>query len=105
MRVTASLLLFATAALAADPDWNQVNPETLRHFSALVRVDSSGAPNLEAPVVEYLKRVLEAEGIPVRVFAKDPQRPNLVARIKEPHDFIGEWIKRGDPVAFVIVAE
>jgi acetylornithine deacetylase/succinyl-diaminopimelate desuccinylase-like protein len=29
-----------------------------------------------------LKRALEAEGIPVRIFARDPKRPNLVARLK-----------------------
>jgi acetylornithine deacetylase/succinyl-diaminopimelate desuccinylase-like protein len=36
----------------------------------------------EAPAAEYLKKVLEAEGIPVEIFAKDPKRPNVVARIK-----------------------
>jgi acetylornithine deacetylase/succinyl-diaminopimelate desuccinylase-like protein len=32
--------------------------------------------------VEYLKKVLDAEGIPVNTFALEPERPNLVARIK-----------------------
>jgi acetylornithine deacetylase/succinyl-diaminopimelate desuccinylase-like protein len=77
--------LFCVAAIglsAAEPDWNQVNQETMRHYQALIRIDTSGPPNFEAPAVEYLKKVLEAEGIAVQVFAKDPQRPNLVARIK-----------------------
>jgi len=39
-------------------------------------------------------------GCPRKVFL-----PYLVARIKEPHNFICERIKCGDPVAFVIVAE
>jgi acetylornithine deacetylase/succinyl-diaminopimelate desuccinylase-like protein len=79
------LLLFCALLLplfAAEPDWNKVNEETLRHYRALVQMDTSGAPDFEAPAVEYLKKVLEAEGIPVQVFAKDPKRPNLVARIK-----------------------
>jgi acetylornithine deacetylase/succinyl-diaminopimelate desuccinylase-like protein len=67
---------------AAEPDRNQVNQETLRHYQALIRIDTSGAPNFEAPAVEYLKKVLEGDGIPVQIFAKDPKRPNLVARIK-----------------------
>src|SRR5688572_2557850 len=75
-------LLLCLPIFAADPDWNTVNQETLRHYSALVRIDTSGPPNYEAPAVEYLKQVLEAEGIAVKVFAKDPKRPNLVARIK-----------------------
>ena len=32
--------------------------------------------------MEYLKEVLDKEGIPYQVFAKDPARANLVARIK-----------------------
>ena len=56
--------------------------ETLQHFQALLRLDTSSPPGNEVRAVEYLKQVLEKEGIPVQVFAKDPQRPNLVARIK-----------------------
>jgi acetylornithine deacetylase/succinyl-diaminopimelate desuccinylase-like protein len=32
--------------------------------------------------VEYLKQVLEAEGIPVEVLFNEPNRPNLIARLK-----------------------
>ena len=80
----ALLLLAATAiaARAAEPEWNKVNEETLRHYQALIRIDTSGAPNFEAPAADFLKRVLEADGIAVQVFAKDPKRPNIVARIK-----------------------
>src|SRR5215471_17771522 len=67
---------------AAEPEWAKVNEEALRHYRAIVQIDTSGPPNFEAPAVDYLKKVLEAEGIPVQIFAKDPKRPNLVARIK-----------------------
>jgi acetylornithine deacetylase/succinyl-diaminopimelate desuccinylase-like protein len=33
-------------------------------------------------VVEYLKKVLDSEGIPSKTFAQDPNRANLVARLK-----------------------
>ena len=56
--------------------------ETLQHFQALLRLDTSSPPGNEIRAVEYLKQVLDKEGIPYQVFAKDPQRPNLVARIK-----------------------
>src|SRR5262245_24272942 len=81
-RFLALSLAGALAAVAADPDWNAVNQETLKHFGTLVRIDTSGPPNYETPAVEYLKNVLVAEGIPVKVFTKNAQRPNLVARIK-----------------------
>lgn len=77
-----AIALAAPLLGAAEIDWNAVNAETLRHYSALIQIDTSGAPNFEAPAVAYLKKVLEAEGIPVKVFASDPKRPNLVARLK-----------------------
>ena len=57
-------------------------PLTLQHFQALLRLDTSSPPGNEIRAVEYLEQVLKREGIPYQVFAKDPQRPNLVARIK-----------------------
>src|SRR5438874_2939937 len=69
-------------ALAQTPDWNKINTETLRHFQALVQIDSTDPPGNETKVVDYLKKVLDAEGIPSVVAAKDPARANLVARLK-----------------------
>jgi acetylornithine deacetylase/succinyl-diaminopimelate desuccinylase-like protein len=56
--------------------------ETLKHFQALLQQDTSSPPGNEIRAVEYLQRVLDAEGIPYQVFAKEPQRPNLVVRIR-----------------------
>jgi acetylornithine deacetylase/succinyl-diaminopimelate desuccinylase-like protein len=56
--------------------------ETLQHFQALLRIDTSSPPGNETRAVEYLKQVFEKEGIPYQIFAKDPTRANIVARIK-----------------------
>lgn len=81
-----ALLLAPAAALSANPpvtlNWASIDEETLRHFQALVRMDTSDPPGNEKPAVDYLKSVLEAEGIPTRIFAKEAHRPNLVARLK-----------------------
>jgi len=82
MRALLLLMTIALAARAAEPDWNKVNEETLRRYRTLVQMDTSGAPNFEAPAAEYLKKALEDEGIAVEIFATDPRRPNVVARIK-----------------------
>ena len=66
-----------TPALSATTD-----EETLRHFQTIVRMNSTDPPGNEKPVIDYLRGVLEAEGIPVEVFALEPHRPNLVARLK-----------------------
>ena len=72
--------LFSASAQA--PDWTKVNPETLRHFRALVQIDSTNPPGNETKVAEYVKGVLEAEGIPVTLAAQDPARANVIARLK-----------------------
>jgi acetylornithine deacetylase/succinyl-diaminopimelate desuccinylase-like protein len=76
----------AQADLAAQaqrqPDWSALEDETMRHFQALVRFDTSDPPGNEKPAADYLQQVLEAEGIPVQVFALEPHRPNVVARLK-----------------------
>jgi len=63
-------------------DWKAQEAEILRHYSALVQIDSSNPPGNETLVVNYLKNVFDAEGIPAQVFALEPSRANLVARIK-----------------------
>jgi acetylornithine deacetylase/succinyl-diaminopimelate desuccinylase-like protein len=63
-------------------DWARIEEETLRHFQSLLRLDTSSPPGNESRAVEYLKGVLEKEGISVRTFALDPARANLVATLK-----------------------
>ncbi|MGE3275018.1 MAG: M20/M25/M40 family metallo-hydrolase [Vicinamibacterales bacterium] len=78
--------VLAVASLSAqgprEPDWASLEAETLRHFQALLRVDTTDPPGGEKPAVDYLRQVLEAEGIPTETFALEDHRPNLVARLK-----------------------
>ena len=62
--------------------WDHVEKETLDHFLTLVRTDTTSPPGNETRVAEYLKRILEGEGIPARLLALDPKRANLLARIR-----------------------
>jgi acetylornithine deacetylase/succinyl-diaminopimelate desuccinylase-like protein len=77
-------LLLALSAHAAEPivDWNKVNLETLEHYQAVVRINTSNPPGNETSVVNYLKSVLDRDGIAYQVFAREPNRANLVARLK-----------------------
>jgi acetylornithine deacetylase/succinyl-diaminopimelate desuccinylase-like protein len=77
--------LLSTTALAQaprTPDWRALENETMQHFQALLRLDTSNPPGNEKLATDYLQRILDREGIEARVFALDPNRPNLVARIK-----------------------
>jgi acetylornithine deacetylase/succinyl-diaminopimelate desuccinylase-like protein len=78
--------LTAVTALSAQapnaPDRVAVDQETMEHFQALLRFDTSDPPGGEKPAADYLKHALEKEGIAVQVFALEPNRPNIVARLK-----------------------
>ena len=78
------LLLVAGTTRAQQPDWAAVERETLQHFQALLRFNTADPPGTEREAVEYLKQVLEKEGISVQTFALpgEPHRPNLVARLR-----------------------
>jgi acetylornithine deacetylase/succinyl-diaminopimelate desuccinylase-like protein len=77
------MLSAVTLAAQTKPiDWPQQQAEILRHFRALIQIDTSNPPGNESKAVEYLKKVLEDEGIPTQTFALDPNRTNLVARLK-----------------------
>ncbi len=78
----AVLLVLTLRASAQTPDWSKVNDEALRHFQALVQIDSTDPPGNETRVAEYVKKTLEADGIAVMMVAKDPARANIIARIK-----------------------
>ncbi len=79
------LLFFAAASAPAQApsiDWDKQKTEILAHYRALVQIDTREPEGNETKAVEYLKKVLEAEGIPTRTFALNPSRANLVARLK-----------------------
>ncbi len=77
-----ALLVSVAPVGAQTPDWSKINDEAMRHFQALVQIDSSDPPGNETKVAEYVKKTLEAEGIPVMMVAKDPARANIIARLK-----------------------
>jgi acetylornithine deacetylase/succinyl-diaminopimelate desuccinylase-like protein len=84
MRPIALILLALGATLTAAPrqNANDIDAETLRHYQALVRFDTADPPGNEKPAADYLKQVLEAEGIPVELVSLEPNRPNVIARLK-----------------------
>jgi len=82
---------FAAASIAASglgqpgsqsPDWKAIEDETMRHYQAVLRLDTSNPPGNETQVADYIKQVLDKEGIPAKILALDPKRANVVARLK-----------------------
>jgi acetylornithine deacetylase/succinyl-diaminopimelate desuccinylase-like protein len=87
-----SVFLFALltsvtlTAQGQPPDWSKIEAETMQHFQALLRFDTSdpplNPPGGEKPAAEYIKQVLDKEGIPAELLSVEPNRPNVVARLK-----------------------
>jgi acetylornithine deacetylase/succinyl-diaminopimelate desuccinylase-like protein len=82
LAITLFLATLSAFAQSPRPDWARVEQETMEHFQALLRFDTSDPPGNEAPAADYLKQVLEREGIPVEILAREPHRPNVLARLK-----------------------
>jgi acetylornithine deacetylase/succinyl-diaminopimelate desuccinylase-like protein len=72
----------AFAQAPSQPDWKALEDEILRHYQAVLRIDTSNPPGNEHLAVEYLKQVFDTEGIPSQIVALDPNRSNIVARLK-----------------------
>src|SRR5207247_8754706 len=86
LRLVPTSLVTASSAQPTQPAqrhasyWKKQKTEILEHYRALVKIETTYGN--ETKVVEYLKKVLDGEGIPSKTFAKDPNRANLVARLK-----------------------
>jgi acetylornithine deacetylase/succinyl-diaminopimelate desuccinylase-like protein len=85
--VPASIGVLAQTAQPFDaahggPDWKALEAETMQHYQAVLRLDTRNPPGNEHIVAEYVKGVLDKEGIPSVIVGSDPNRPNLIARLK-----------------------
>jgi acetylornithine deacetylase/succinyl-diaminopimelate desuccinylase-like protein len=76
------LCLIVAGQSPGQPDGKAFDEETMRHYQALLRFDTMDPPGNEKSAADYLKQVLDKEGIPAQVFALEANRPNVVARLK-----------------------
>ncbi len=80
-----TLVFFVATGFAADRfpvDWPKLDRELLEHYSALIRIDTSNPPGNETKAANYVKALLDREGIPNQMFALEQDRANVVARLK-----------------------
>jgi acetylornithine deacetylase/succinyl-diaminopimelate desuccinylase-like protein len=86
-RLLLPLALLCLPVLAAGQDrylvdWTRTGAETVDLLVDLVRIDSTNPPGNESRVVDYLREVLDGEGIQYETFELEPGRANLVARYR-----------------------
>lgn len=63
-------------------DWDAVETESMEYFLTLLRTDTSNPPGNETDAAMYLQEVLGQEDITADLYALEPSRANLVARIR-----------------------
>ena len=63
-------------------DWDEVGEEAINHLINLVRIDTTNPPGNETLAANYIKEALAAEGIDSELYALDPDRANLVTRVR-----------------------
>src|SRR5690348_5972370 len=71
-----------SAQTSTQPDWPKIEKEALEHFQTLVRFNTADPPGGERPAAEYLKQVLDANGIPAQILELEDRRSNVLARLK-----------------------
>src|SRR5690242_13930230 len=82
--VMVCIVCWTATAFTQSPaiDWPKNFAEALHNLQELVKIDTSNPPGEETRVAQYVKAILDKEGIPAEILAQDPKRGNLVARIK-----------------------
>ena len=73
-----SPLTWAQATL----DFTKARDEAVQRLQELIRIDTSNPPGNETKLAQYLKALLDKEGITSEIIEKEPGRGNLLARIK-----------------------
>jgi acetylornithine deacetylase/succinyl-diaminopimelate desuccinylase-like protein len=63
-------------------DDTAVRDEVTDLLRALIRIDTSNPPGRETPAAMEIARYLESAGVEVELVARDPDRANLIARIR-----------------------
>jgi acetylornithine deacetylase/succinyl-diaminopimelate desuccinylase-like protein len=85
-QIIVSILLFLPISTFAQDrylvDWEAAGEESINYLVDLVRIDTSNPPGNETEAANYIKAVLASEGIDSEMYALEPERANLVARIK-----------------------
>jgi acetylornithine deacetylase/succinyl-diaminopimelate desuccinylase-like protein len=73
--------LAAPADLPEAPDFDAGAREAVTHLQDYLRVDTSNPPGRERQAADFLKKILDAEGIENRIYDLGNERANILARL------------------------
>ena len=64
------------------PDFSKTRDEAVQLLQSLIQIDTSNPPGNETVAAEYIKGLLDKEGIASEIHGLQPGRGNIVARLK-----------------------
>ncbi len=64
------------------PNWEEAGDEAVRNLAGMIKIDTSNPPGNETKVAEYIKAILDKEGIESEILELAAGRGNLVARLR-----------------------
>ena len=67
----------------ATPNWGEASDEVVRNLAGMIKIDTSGASGNETEVAQFIKAILDKEGIASEILELQPGRGSLVARLRE----------------------
>jgi acetylornithine deacetylase/succinyl-diaminopimelate desuccinylase-like protein len=77
-----ALCIVAVTEAQSGPDWQATGTEAIRTIQEYVRINTSNPPGDVLPAADFLTRILEREGIPVKKYESGPGRAIVLARLK-----------------------
>lgn len=83
LKISLAICLLASSVLAQNtPAGIAAQDEVVHYLTDLVKIDTSNPPGNEIKAAQYLKSVLDREGIPSEIVESAPGRASLIARLK-----------------------
>jgi len=65
-----------------DIAWDKIKAEAVSFLQNYIRIATVNPPGREKPAVGFLSGILKAEGLEVETYAAEPERPNLICRLR-----------------------
>ena len=72
----------ASTQVTEQTSWDQVGDDVVNHLRELLRRDTRNPPGNEIRAAEYLRSVLEREGIECQIVGPSPDRATIIVRIR-----------------------
>ena len=71
----------ASTQVTEQTSWDQVGDEVVNHLRELLRRDTRNPPGNEIRAAEYLRSILDREGIESQIVGPSPARATIIASI------------------------